>query len=485
MSFLSNPQIFSFLNSITINSSEADIEKKIVIPLLKLLGYNEIDWQSQYIIKNFKIDFLVNPKKLNFRHPPYLIIEVKSPQQKLNQHRWQIHNYLRKTQAVFGLLTNGYQFKILYNFQGKIIPLVEYNQQTLKQNFHDFFKILSEKTCQVFNQTLYKNHLKVYHQLSIALGKTINNLQVVDLLQSSNSLTVNQLEKNHKIKDKKGMIITVFNNKGGVGKTTMTINLAAALNSLGKKVLLIDIDAQSNLTTGLGINPIEDIEKEAKKDIVNLLLEPKTKLDDTIYKKSWNNIILDVVPSHIRLIGKENELAQLIDVDRVLLRKLQNHNYDFIFIDPPPSFGKVNNIALMASDAVLIPLQLAPYPVRALEYVLEGVYKINQAKEKPLPILGIAVSMYDQRSSNFNLEIIEQVKEIFAKNPEGKNLKIFPEKTWIPRLNIVAKTPEKGIPLYESEFINDYNSQEKQYAQVAIECYENLAKELILLVNQN
>jgi cellulose biosynthesis protein BcsQ len=479
----SNP--FSFLNEINLKSSESDIEKKIVIPLLYLLGYNAQDWQSQYGIEGLKIDFLIHPKKtFSFNHPPYLVIEVKSPEQKINHCQWQINRYLRKSQAVFGLLTNGYQFKIFYNFKDTIIPLIEYNQNTIKINFKDFYKLLSKKTCLAFTNTLYKNHLKVYYQLTTYLAKEIDHPQITNIITSNNiHFKENQSVKPNQKKVSKGMIITVFNNKGGVGKTTLTMNLAAALSYLGKKVLLIDIDAQANLTTGLGIDPLKDVELDNRKDITHLLLERKTTLEDTIYKKRWKNIELHLIPSHIRLSNLENELIQLMDSDRVLLKKLKNHDYDFIFIDPPPSFGKVNRISLMASDGILIPTQLAPYPVRALEYVLQQLNQVNDIKDYPITILGIAVSMYDQRSSNFNWEMVEEIKRIIAKNPEAKNTKLFSENTWIPQLNIVAKTPEKGYPLYGVEFTSDYSNQEKQYAQRALECYENLAKELILLEN--
>lgn len=457
------------------------LRKKIIIPLLCLLGYNNHDWQSQYGIENLKIDFLINPQKILFNHPPYLVIEVKSPNNKINNHRWQINRYLTKSKAVFGLLTNGYHFKILYNFHDKIILIADFTQETIKTNFKDFAKILSKKTCLAFNNVLYKSQRKVYDQLSSALAKNINNSQITEVIKSNLIIQETAQIKTNKIKENQGMIITVFNNKGGVGKTTMTMNLAASLNYFGKKVLLIDIDAQANLTTGLGIDPLNDVELQNKKDITHLLLERKTTLTDTIYQKRWKNIELHIVPSHIRLSSMENELIQLMDSDRVLLKKLKNHDYDFIFIDPPPSFGKVNRISLMASDGILIPTQLAPYPVRALEYVLQQLSLVNDIKDHPIDILGIAVSMYDQRSSNFNGEMVENIKRIMEKNIEANKTKLFPETTWIPQLNIVAKTPEKGYPLYEAEFTNDYSNKEKESAQRAIECYENLAKELILL----
>jgi cellulose biosynthesis protein BcsQ len=281
------------------------------------------------------------------------------------------------------------------------------------------------------------------------------------------------------------MIITVFNNKGGVGKTTMTINLAAALNQLGKQVLLIDIDAQANLTTGLGIDPLEDIESQGKKDITHLLTEPKTTLEETIIKKQWKNVQLNIVPSHIRLSNMESELIQIIDSDRLLVKKLKNHNYDFVLIDPPPSFGKVNRISLMASSAILIPTQLSPYPIRALEYVIEKLNDIAQQKDEPPSILGIAVSMYDQRSSNFNLSMSERLFDILQKNAASSKIVLFPETTWIPRLNIVSNCPDKGYPLSQAEFDDKLTPSDKEAAQKAIERYTNLAEHLSNITEKN
>ncbi|MBW4621166.1 MAG: AAA family ATPase [Cyanosarcina radialis HA8281-LM2] len=275
------------------------------------------------------------------------------------------------------------------------------------------------------------------------------------------------------------MIITVFNNKGGVGKTTMTINLAAALNQLGKQVLLIDIDAQANLTTGLGIDPLEDIESQGKKDITHLLTEPRTTLEETVVKKQWKNVQLNIVPSHIRLSNMEAELIQIIDSDRLLVKKLKNHNYDFILIDPPPSFGKVNSISLMASSAILIPTQLSSYPVRALEYVIERLNKVAELKEQPLAVLGIAVSMYDKKSSNFNLSMSERLFNILERSGVSNKIELFPESTWIPRLNIVSKCPDKGYPLSEAEFDDNLTYPDKEAAQQAIECYAKLAEHII------
>jgi cellulose biosynthesis protein BcsQ len=290
---------------------------------------------------------------------------------------------------------------------------------------------------------------------------------------------------NRSTEGRKGMIITVFNNKGGVGKTTTTINLAAALNQLGKRVLLIDVDAQANLTMGLGIDPLADVEEQGKKDISHLLTEAKTQFQDTLIHKQWQDVELDIIPSHIRLSDMESTLINTLDVDRVLLKKLKNYrqNYDFILIDPPPSFGKVNLISLMTASGILIPTHLAPYPIRALEYVINRAQGIGQFKDEPLPILGIAVSMYDKKATALKQSMINKIKDLLNKTAGGENISLFPESTWIPQLKIISTVPDKGYPLCCAAFDKSLSSGDKEAAQAAFDCYMQMANHLLTITN--
>lgn len=486
--------LLNLFAAINRQSTEADIEKYIIIPLLQLLGYRNTDWREQVSFGRNRFDFLVHPPEL-LKHPPYLVIEAKAPNRQIFYNSWQINQYMRKSGAVLGLLTNGYHFRILYHYENQIETIAEYSQPELIANFKLVYSLFSKESCLKFAYALSYMQDKVNHRFINIISKAFQNEAILGLFKkkqninfATNNPLINSEEDSLTSQKRKGegMIITVFNNKGGVGKTTMTINLAAAINQLGKRVLLIDIDAQANLTTGLGIDPLDDIELQGKKDVTHLLTEPKTKLEDTIFCKKWPHIgvELDIIPSHIRLSQMESELIQIFDSDRLLLKKLKNHNYDFIFIDPPPSFGKVNRISLMASSGILIPTQLSPYPVRALEYVLEQAYQIQEVREGDLPILGIAVSMYDERSSTFNGSMVDRIYEILKKNPEGKEIKLFNENTWIPRLNIVAKCPDKGYPLHQVEFDSSMPSADKQSAEKAIDRYQQLAKQLINNINQ-
>jgi cellulose biosynthesis protein BcsQ len=493
MTASNDSHLLNIFNSITPQSSESDVEQKIVIPLLRLLGYSDSDWRTQVVLDNCKPDFLVHPPDAPVQYPPFLVIEVKATSKNITQRVWQINSYMRKSGAILGLLTNGYQFRVLYNSPEKIVTIAEYTPETLIENFSSFYKIISKKNCLIFTNKLYQSQQHVHWKFIKFLSKLYNNKDMLKLFNKTNIFSGETRQPDEKLKadqvatslvdtskeKRQSMIISVFNNKGGVGKTTTTINLAAALNRLGKRVLLIDIDAQANLTMGLGIDPLEDVESQGKKDVTHLLTEPKTKLEDTILRRSWQDVELDLVPSHIRLSKMESTLIQTVDSDRLLAKKLKKHDYDFVLIDPPPSFGKVNNISMMASSAILIPTQLSAYPIRALEYVLDRVSEVEQLKEEPLPILGITVSMYDQRSTSFNLSMTEKMFDLLQKSGGANRAELFPESTWIPRLNIISVCQDKGYPLYQAEFDKELTSNQKEGAQKILERYMELAKHLI------
>jgi cellulose biosynthesis protein BcsQ len=472
-------KIFS---AIALHSNESDVEKKVIVPILELFGYDSRDWEPQAVVNKSKIDFLVLPPSSAIPYAPYLVIEAKAPNKNLSNSVWQINNYMRQTAAFLGLLTNGYEFYLLYNYQQKPKVILKYNQKDFIQNFGLLNSLLCKQTCLSIYKVLYQNEVNFRSKLIEQISKLFNDQNLLTTVKNITSSEHIQLPTKDE-KEKQSMIITVFNNKGGVGKTTTTINLAAALNKFGKRVLLVDIDAQANLTTGLGIDPLEDIEEQGKKDITHLLTNPRVQLEDVVIRKQWDDVELDIVPSNIRLSYMDNELSNTVDIDRVLDKKLKKHlsKYDYILIDPPPSFGKVNNIALMASSAIFIPTQLTPYPVRALEYVMNRAIAIDESRDEGLKILGIAVSMYDRASRRNTTDMTQKIFDLIAKKSQTKDVPLFPVNTWIPRLNIVANTggDSKGYPLSYAEFDKTLAPKEKESAQDAFNCYMELAKHLI------
>ncbi|WP_298616160.1 AAA family ATPase [uncultured Thermosynechococcus sp.] len=440
-------------------SNEANIEQKIILPLLKQWGYSDAEYQAKPRIGNEYPDFVVRLSRTDVSPFNYLIIEVKSPEQKKLSGSQQLKRYMAIGRTVFGLLTNGREYQLFYQNPLKE-PLRQVNccsGDLDKKALQKLGKLLHRSTATALMNALTHQQLKVYHHFEKELTKKFSFfISSIPAKEAS-------------------MIITVFNHKGGVGKTTLTLNLGAAFAEMGKRVLLIDIDPQANLTIGVGIDPLRDVEEQGRKDISDLLLEPRVSLEEVIYRKSWDDLQLDVVPSHIRLADKEPALINTIDIDRVLQRKLSNHSYDVILIDPPPAFGKVNTIALMASHGVLIPTQLAPYPIRAIEYVLARLEAMRNAMENPPRPLGIAVSMYNRSKSAANQQMRSKLENILSKY--GNTIEILPESTWIPEKVTMLHTINFGQPIFSEKLYHELRRDRNSLDDLT-QSFQNLARYL-------
>ena len=247
-------------------------------------------------------------------------------------------------------------------------------------------------------------------------------------------------------------VISVANQKGGVGKTTTTINLAASIADRGYRVLIVDIDPQGNATSGLGIE-----KSEINQDIYNVLID-EIPLTDTIHHTSTKK--LDIAPATINLSGAETELISMMARETRLKSALDtvSEDYDFIFIDCPPSLNILTVNAMTTADTVLVPIQCEYY---ALEGLSELIYTIDLVKERlndKLEIEGIVFTMYDSRTC-LSLQVVENVKENLHQN-------IY--KTIIPRNIRLAEAPSHGKP------INLYDSK-----SAGAEGYRSLANEVI------
>lgn len=226
-------------------------------------------------------------------------------------------------------------------------------------------------------------------------------------------------------------IISIANQKGGVGKTTTTINLSACLAEKGKKVLVVDIDPQGNTSSGLGIDK-DNIENT----IYELFLDECT-LEECIQKSVVDN--LDVIPSNINLSGAEIELISIEDKEYMLKNILDSlrDKYDFILIDCPPSLNLLTVNAMTASDTVLVPIQCEYYALEGLTQLIHTIDLITERLNSKLEIEGIVFTMYDART-NLSTQVVENVKE---------NLDRRIYKTIIPRNVRLAEAPSYGMPI--------------------------------------
>ncbi len=207
---------------------------------------------------------------------------------------------------------------------------------------------------------------------------------------------------------KNALIIAMTNQKGGVGKTTTTINLGAALVETGRRVLLVDFDPQGSLSVGLGVNP-----HTLDKSIYNLLLSRQYTLDDVIAPTNVEG--LDILPSNIDLSAAEVQLVSEVAREQTLLRVLDKarDRYDIILIDCAPSLGLLTVNALTASDKVIIPLECEFFALRGVALLTDTIGKVQDRLNPNLEILGILGTMYDARTLH-SREVLERVVQAFG-----------------------------------------------------------------------
>ena len=249
-----------------------------------------------------------------------------------------------------------------------------------------------------------------------------------------------------------GKIIAITNQKGGVGKTTTSINVAACLADQGKKVLLVDMDPQGNATSGVGI-----IRNEIENTVYELLLGECTS-EECKEKCAVKN--LDVLPSNANLSGAEIDLIGMDDREFILKNELDKlkDNYDFIIIDCPPALNLLTVNALVAADSVMVPIQCEYYALEGLTQLLHTINLIQERLNDKLEIDGVLFTMYDTRT-NLSAEVVENVRD---------NIHLHIYATIIPRNVRLAEAPSYGLPIH---------MYDKKSA--GAEAYDNLAKELI------
>lgn len=355
--------------------NESEVESKLIVQyLLPKLGYSPDSWHQEVAVGSIRLDFLafaaqVIPFVLDANSPLSVVMEAKHPSQNLNNHIRRLKHYLTSLNVQYGLLTNGKEIRI-YQKHRDDIQLV--------------FQCLGQEVDTRFNE------------IKALIGKdSFQPTQNVVASKPQPSQTNPNPEPQRQTSMK---TIAIYHNKGGVGKTTTVVNLAAAIRKKGKRVLVIDLDSQANTTFATGLVKFDDEQFDDIKDsnILHVLKsEELDHIEEVARNSQFSNPEIKVVPAHISLMNYENELNQQDSSKMMLAQKLNavKEQYDVVIIDTPPSLNLYARIALITADYLIIPSDLKPFANQGLINVKEFVKKINvfrkQLYKPPIEVLGI------------------------------------------------------------------------------------------------
>lgn len=231
-----------------------------------------------------------------------------------------------------------------------------------------------------------------------------------------------------------GKAIAIFNQKGGVGKTTTNINLGACLAMMGKKVLIIDIDPQGNTTSGIGIR-----KKSLEYTVYDILIADNFDTKQAILHTRVKN--LDIIPASVDLAGAEIELVAIEGREKRLKKAIDQvrSSYDYIFVDCPPSLGLLTINSLTAVDSVIIPIQCEFYALEGVSQLVSTIELVRKNLNPKLEVEGVILSMFDGRT-NLSVQVVQEVKKYFGS-------KVY--STVIPRNIRLAEAPSYGLPIVE------------------------------------
>lgn len=398
--------------------NEREVESKLIVQyLLPQLGYSPDHWHQEVSFDNIRIDFLTFAVQKIQNFSACVVIEAKHPQENLDHHVRRLGHYLRKIKSFYGVLTNGNEFRIYQRQQDKLKLVFCCSGATIGSNINKINSLIGKESL-----------------TKLAISPSSRHSQIS---QSS-------IKESKKSPMK---VIAVYHNKGGVGKTTTVVNLAAALSKKGKRVLVIDLDSQANTTFATGLVKFEDEEFDNIKDcnILHVLKsEDFDNIEDVAINSQFTNPEIHVIPSHIELMKYEDELTRIENSRFRLINKLEKvkDNYDIVLIDTPPSLNLYARIAIITADYLIIPSDLKPFANQGLINVKHFVKAINEFRRQIgrnyIEVLGILACKISTNAR-------------FVQSTLRKRLEVIPKRYEIPMMETViydrddlAKCAEKN-----------------------------------------
>lgn len=428
--------------------NETEVESKFIVHyLLPALGYTPGDWGQEVTLGNFRLDFLaIAYSFFPIKHKFRLVIEAKGPKEALNPHVRKLKQYQTRFQARYGLLTNG-----------KKIRVYEWSKPD--------FKLLME-----FAGADIENHIEELRQL---IGKDA---------KPKPSKPIKKVEK-HIMKT-----IAIYHNKGGVGKTTTVMNLAAALSLQGQRVLVIDLDAQANTTFAAGLVKFNDeLNDDIKECYVYHLIVEKNKfpISEVVRKSTFTKSEFDIVPSHIELMERERYLVEMEELDILvrLVTKLKQveARYDVVLIDTPPSLNLYAKIALVSADYLVIPSDLKPFANKGLQNVRKFIDETDDIREEiskePINVLGVLPSKITT-AARFRQYTLPKMESAV---PERYGFPLLTSRIFERRA--VSAAIERTIPVGEMDIPDPVSIFDHEPSSQSAQEFEQLGQEISQLID--
>lgn len=493
--------------------NESEVESKLIVQyLLPQLGYSPHEWYQEVAFGSIRLDFLAFATQftpgLNPNFPFSIILEAKHPNQNLDKHSRRLKHYLNSLNVKYGLLTNGKEIRIYENVNNNIQLMFQCEGKNINteidnikafisknvlikkikslSNFQDYQ--LNKQLIQISNANVKINTSQVKSQHTQIINGSAQDENTFEQIEQE----LNRLEQLYNLnpetqKQNTMKTIAIYHNKGGVGKTTVAVNLAAALSQKGKRVLLIDIDSQANTTFATGLLKFQFEEDDDLKDrnVYHLLKSGELDFIPDIVRKSqhFNNPELDVIPSHITLIDGQSTLNKIAAAKSRLITKLKRveTNYDIVIIDTPPSRDYYAEVALITADYLIIPSDLKPFANQGLPTVIDFIKEVNEYKEligkQPIKLLGVLASKISTNSKFLQYTFPKQRDVILERyNLQLMETVIYDRTALSECMNQVIHTDDLEYP--DPKSIIKY-AELKTSAQMSAEEFDILAMEVL------